>query len=178
MHRVSCLGQISLSYCDAVKKLNRTSGFALFAVVWVGVLLGRSARPIIEGFESVAPTVGWAPGLALGLGAAVLGVLAWSTHSDLHRNNRVMHASRGLRLLALAKSSAVVGALFCGAYAGYALAFVSSFDTPFGQDRVLQSIFAALAGAGVMIAALFLEKALITPGGSDEAGSSAETSAA
>lgn len=143
-----------------MKKIRRTSAISLIAIIGIGLLIGRSARPAIERLDGIAPTVGWGPGLALLLGAMVLGVLAWSTHTALHKDKRIMHAARGLRLLALAKASAVVGALFAGAYGGYALAFINAFDSPFGRDRVIHSVFAAIAGLVFMIAALFLERTL------------------
>lgn len=152
-----------------MKKIQRTSAKTLVIVAGVGSVIGVGARPAIESLEGIAPTVGWGPGLALALGAAVLGVLARSTHVALKRDKRTMYAARGMRLLALAKASVVVGAFFAGAYGGYALAFVDAFNTPFGRDRVIHSLFAAVMAIAFTIAALFLERALQIPDDEDGA---------
>lgn len=152
-----------------MKKIQRTSATTLAIIAGVGAVIGVGARPAIESLEGIAPTVGWGPGLALALGAGVLGVLARSTHVALKKDKRTMYAARGMRLLALAKASAVVGVFFAGAYGGYALAFVDAFNSPFGRDRVIHSVFAAIMAIGFTIAALFLERALQIPDDEDGA---------
>lgn len=151
-----------------MNRLKRTSALALTVTGCAGLVLGRLARPFLEQTQSVAPTVGWGAPFALFLGAFVLGALAWTTYAAIHRDRRFIHSTRGVRLLALAKASAVVGVLFAGAYAGYALAFVGQFETALGSQRVIRSGVAALGGVTVMIAALLLERACQAPGGDDE----------
>ena len=154
--------------------VRRTSALTLTAVGGVGLVAGRIARPIIEYRDGVAPTVGWVSSLALLLGAAILGVLAWSTFQSLHRRGERMTSDHGVKLLSLAKASALVGALVAGCYFGYALGFVDSWDTTLGRERVTRSAFAGLGGLLVMVAALLLERALQVPdkGGEDGAESS------
>jgi hypothetical protein len=79
-----------------------------------------------------------------------------------------MTSDYGIRMLALAKASALVGALVAGGYFGYALAFADSFDTPLGKERVIHASLAGVAGLLVMIAGLLLERALQVPGGEDD----------
>lgn len=151
-----------------MNRLKRTSALALTVTGCAGLVLGRLARPFLEQTQSIAPTVGWGAAFALFLGALVLGGLAWTTYAAIHRDRRFIHSTRGVRLLALAKASAVVGALFAGAYAGYALAFVGQFETALGSQRVIRSGVAAFGGVTVMIAALLLERACQAPGSDDE----------
>ena len=154
--------------------VRRTSTLTLTVVGGVGLIAGRIARPIIEYRDGVAPTVGWAPSLALLLGAAILGGLAWSTFQRLHRRGERMTSDHGVKLLSLAKASAIVGALVAGGYFGYALGFLEAWDTALGRERVTHSASAGLGGLLLMAAALLLERACQVPdkGGEDGAESS------
>jgi len=133
-----------------------------------GLVAGRLVRTVIESLERSAPRVGWSAALTLLLAAAVLGGFAWTTWQSLHKRGERMTAAHGIKMLALAKASALVGALFSGGYFGYALAFADAFDTPLGKERVIHSGLAGVAGLLVMIASLLLERALRVPGGEDE----------
>ncbi|CAN5310453.1 hypothetical protein BH09ACT10_BH09ACT10_27240 [soil metagenome] len=150
--------------------MQRTSAVTLTVVGCIGLVVGRFARTVFEHRDGVAPVVGWASTTGLLVGAVILGSLAWSTHQTLQNKKQSIAAHRGVRLLALAKASAVVGALFAGAYGGYALAFIDAFDTSMGRERVLRSAAAGVAGLLVMIAALLLERACQVPGDDDESG--------
>jgi len=114
------------------------------------------------------PQVGWAPAVALAVGAVVLGLLAWSTWQALHKRHERMTSDHGIKLLALAKASSLVGAIVAGGYGGYALAFTDAWQTPLGHDRVVHGSAAALAAVLLVVAALLLERALRVPGDDDE----------
>ena len=148
--------------------VQRTSALSLTVVGGAGLVGGRLLRNAIEFFDGTAPRVGWSSALTLLLAAVVLGAFAWSTWQSLHKRHERMTSDHGIRMLALAKASALVGALMFGGYFGYALAFTDSFSTPLGKERVIQSGLAGVAGLLVMIAALLLERALKVPGGTDE----------
>ena len=150
--------------------VRRTSTLTLTVVGGVGLIAGRIARPIIEYRDGVAPTVGWAPSLALLLGAAILGGLAWSTFQSLHRRGERMTSDHGVKLLSLAKASAIVGALVAGVYFGYALGFVDAWNTARGHERVVRSTVVGMAGLLLVAAALLLERALQVPGDPDGEG--------
>ena len=150
--------------------VRRTSTLTLTVVGGVGLIAGRIARPIIEYRDGVAPTVGWAPSLALLLGAAILGGLAWSTFQSLHKRGERMTSDHGVKLLSLAKASAIVGALVAGGYFGYALGFVDAWNTALGHERVVRSTVVGMAGLLLVAAALLLERALQVPGDHDGEG--------
>jgi len=98
----------------------------------------------------------------------VLGGFAWNTWQSLHKRRERMTSDYGIKMLALSKASALVGALVSGGYFGYALAFANAFDTPLGKERVIHAGVAGAAGLLVMIAGLLLERALQVPDGKDE----------
>lgn len=152
--------------------LRRTPAWTLAIAGILGLVLGRSARPVIEGGGGIAPPVGWPASVALFLGAVVLAVLARQTYRLIHRDRRVIHSSRGVTLLALAKASALVGALVAGFYAGYAWGFADALSSELGRQRVVRSVVAAVAALCVMIAGLLLERACRIPGGDEDGGSS------
>jgi hypothetical protein len=79
-----------------------------------------------------------------------------------------MTSDHGVKMLALSRSSLIVGGLFGGGYGGYALSFVPDLDTPLGSARVWHAGAAAVAGALLVVAALLLERACHIPGGDDE----------
>ena len=155
--------------------VRRTSALSLTVMGGAGLVGGRLLRNAFDSFDGNAPRVGWSSAVTLLLAAVILGAFAWSTWQSLHKRHERMTSDYGIRMLALAKASALVGALVAGGYFGYALAFIDSFNTPLGKERVIHSGFAGVAGLLVMIAALLLERALQVPGGTDENGKNGGT---
>ncbi|MCW2749171.1 MAG: hypothetical protein JWR83_281 [Aeromicrobium sp.] len=134
----------------------------------MGLIIGRLIPVVVVRLDGTAPRVSWAAALALLLGAGVVGGLAWSTWQSLHKKKLRMTSDHGVTMLALGKASAAVGALFAGVYAGFAVAFINSTDSPLGKERVLHSGGAAVAGLLLMVAGLLLERALQVPGDDNE----------
>lgn len=148
--------------------LRRTSAVVLAIVTVLGIVGGRSIRIIAEATDRVAPSVSWAAPLVLFFLAAVLGERAWSTYKSLHRDRRIMQSDHAVRLLALAKASALVGALVAGAYLGYALSFADSLEAALPRERVIRSVIAVVAAVLVVAAALLLERACEVPKDRDD----------
>ncbi|MFD1824907.1 DUF3180 domain-containing protein [Mumia zhuanghuii] len=147
----------------ARRPLRRSSAVQLAVLGVVGLAVGRAMRPFLEWRDSVVPTVSWvAAGTMLFL-AAILAVLAWTTFQSLHREQRTMHATRALRLLALAKASAIVTALIAGYYVGFALSFAGDMELALPRERVVRSAAAAIAALVALAAALALERACEVP---------------
>lgn len=151
-----------------MKKVRRTSALSLAIIGGIGLIAGRIIRPVIEAGGGIAPTIGWATSLSLLLGAAILGALAWNTFQSLHRRHERMTSDHGIKMLALAKASAFVGAFIAGGYFGYALGFADAYETSLGEQRVIRSIASGAASVAVMIAALLLERACHVPGIDDD----------
>jgi hypothetical protein len=136
----------------------------------LGLAVGGLIRPGFERAGGVAPTVGWAVPPTLGFFALVLGALAWTTRRTLQEPHGRIDPHRAVNLLVLGKASALVGAFMAGAYAGFAVSFVRSWEVPSGRDRVVHSLVAALVAVVVMVGGLLLERACRIPDDGDEDG--------
>src|SRR5690606_788151 len=110
---------------------------------------------------------GWAAAIVLLCGAIAVGALAWGTWRNLHQRQRRMVADHAIRLLALAKAAVLVGGVFAGGYAGYALAYLGS-STELGELRFWRSAAAAGAALALLVAALILEWTCRLPSDDDE----------
>jgi hypothetical protein len=146
----------------------------LVVLALTGLILGWRLRPLSIRWSGTAPTVGWAPALALLLAAVILGAVAWSTYRSLHprrpgagggRGRGRFHPQAGIEpqhavnRLVLAKSSALVGALVGGGYLGYALSWWGVGESPLAQQRMVQALVAGAGGVLIVAASLLLERA-------------------
>ena len=156
-----------------MNKFRRTSALAITSLVGIGLVAGRLIPELFIRSDRSVPVVGWAPAVTLLLAAAVLGVLAWSTWQSLHKKNQRMTSDHGVTMLALAKGSSAVAALFGGAYGGYAISYLDALDSPLGEDRVIHAGAAAVAGLLMLVAALLLERSLRIPGDDEPEGGKA-----
>lgn len=148
--------------------MKRATPLFVVALVGAGIIVGTLVRPLATRMEVTPPQTGWGPATMLFAFAALIGALAWSTWQSLHKKKERMTSDHGVKLLALSRSSLIVGGLFGGGYAGYALSFVPDVDTPLGSARVWEAGAAAVAGLLLVVAALLLERACRIPGGDDE----------
>jgi hypothetical protein len=146
-----------------VKKVRHTPVLHLALAVMGGLVIGTSVPEVALRLGYVAPRPGWVAAPALSALAFGLAWTARGTWRNLRRDKLKMHGELAIRLLALAKASAVVGAVVLGGYAGYAAMYLDAFDTRLGRERVLQSALAALAAIAVVAAALWLERTLRLP---------------
>lgn len=151
-----------------MNNVRRATPLFVVALLAVGIIFGVLLRPLSTRFDATPPQVGWGAATMLFGLAVLIGGLAWNTWQSLHKKKERMTSEHGVKLLALSRSSLIVGALFAGTYAGYALSYLDDFDTPLGSDRVWHSGFAALAGLLLVTASLLLERACRIPGGEDD----------
>lgn len=145
-----------------------TSTLPVVALIGSGLVVGRLVPPLIVRLDGDVPRLSWAAPLTLLLAAILVGSFAWNTWQSLHRRHDRMTSDHGIRMLALAKSSIVVGALVAGVYGGFALAYVDAMDAPLGKERVLRGAAAAVASLLLLTAGLLLERACRLPGDDDE----------
>jgi len=136
--------------------LGPTGPGLLGAVFLLALVVGRLVRPVSEELDLFAPRVTWLTVLALYLGAAVLGYVAWSTYVTLQRRGERLDTHQAVNRLVLAKASAIVGGLVAGGYLGYAVSWLGA-DSEFGGERLLHSIVAAVAGVLIVAGSLVLE---------------------
>ena len=114
------------------------------------------------------PQVPWTTPVALALTAALVGVLAYTTHQRIQVRRQRMPAERAVTFLVLGKASALAGAVVAGGYLAFALLFVSRFDAEAPRERVIRSAVAVVTGVALSVAGLLLERACKVPGVDDE----------
>jgi hypothetical protein len=153
---------------EPVGRVRTTSATTLGLAVAFGFVSGAAVRPLVERAGGIPPTVPWSAVVTLLFLAAVLGALAFGTYRTLHVRHELIEPSRGVALLVLAKASAVAGALVAGAYLGFGLSFLESWEVALPRQRVVRSAFAMLAAVAMVVAALLLERACRVPTDSDE----------
>jgi uncharacterized membrane protein YidH (DUF202 family) len=151
-----------------VTPVRRSSALLVFALVGAGLVVGRLLPELLQRAGHTPPSVSWAAAATLLLAAVLVAGFAWNMWQSLHRKERTIHSEHAVRMLAVAKACVVVSALFTGGYAGFALAFASTFKAPAGHDRVIHGGAASLAALGLLVAALLLERACRLPGAADD----------
>ena len=148
--------------------MKRSTPLFVVALVGAGIIIGTLVRPLAARMDVTPPQIGWGPGTMLFTIAVLIAGLAWSTWQSLHKKHERMTSDHGVKMLALSRSSLIVGGLFGGGYGGYAMSFVADLDTPLVSARLWHAGAAAVAGALLVVAALLLERACHIPGGDDE----------
>jgi len=144
---------------DPPGRIRTTTPGAIIGFSLVGLVLGWLVRPITVRMSGTAPTVGWAPVVALAFVAAVLGATAWSTYRTVHRRRERIEPHHAVNRLVLAKASALAGSLVTGGYFGYALSWWGLTDAALARERVLHSLVAGAVGVLLVTGALLLERA-------------------
>jgi hypothetical protein len=115
-------------------------------------------HPLAERVSGTAPVLTWAQPLALALVAAILGATAWLTWRTVHVHRQRLEPHRAVNRLVLARACALVGALVAGGYLGYAVSWLGD-DAELASERAWRSAASALAGVGIVITAVLLERA-------------------
>jgi cytochrome bd-type quinol oxidase subunit 2 len=147
--------------------IRTTSAGSLIGLALTGLVLGWLLRPLSIRLNGTAPTAGWLPVLALGLVAAIIGTVAWSTYRALQVRREHLEPHRAVNRLVLAKSCALAGALVAGGYLGYALSWVGITEGDLAKQRIAQGVLAGLASVLIVAGSLVLERACrVKPNGS------------
>jgi lysylphosphatidylglycerol synthetase-like protein (DUF2156 family) len=141
---------------------------ALAVAALFGALAGWLVVAAANSFDLVAPQVPWTAPVGLFLIAALVGVIAYSTHQRIHVRRQRIEPQRAVAFLVLGKASALAGALVAGGYLTYALMFITRLDAAAPRDRVIKSAVAAVAGIVLAVAGLLLERACRVPKSDDE----------
>ena len=141
---------------------------ALAVAALFGALAGWLIVAATNSFDLVAPQVPWTAPLGVFLIAALVGVIAYTTHQRIHVRRQRIEPQRAVAFLVLGKASALAGALVAGGYLSYALMFITRLDAVAPRDRVIKSAVAAVAGVVLAIAGLLLERACRVPKSDDD----------
>jgi len=141
---------------------------ALLVAALFGGLAGWLVVVTANAFDVLPPRIPWTAPIGLAVFAALVGALAWSTHQRLQVRRERMEPQRAVAFLALGKASALAGAAVAGGYLGFALMFLTRIDAATPRDRVIRAAVAVVAGVGLTIAGLRLERACKVPDDEDE----------
>jgi hypothetical protein len=145
-----------------------TSSVVLAALIAVGFVGGWLTPPMLTRLDLSTPRLGWTSAVMLLLAAMVVGRFAWAAWQSLHKRGERMTSAYAIKLLAMAKSCALVAALVGGYYAGFALAFADALDSMLGRERFWQGLAAAGACLALLVASLLLERACKLPQDPDD----------
>lgn len=143
--------------------MRRTSARALGLAALFGALAGWLVVTTAKLFNLTPPLVPWLTPIALGLAVVLIGVLARTTRESIQVQRTTMDPQRAVTLLALAKASALAGALVAGGYLVFGLLFVGRLEAELPRERVIHSGVAMLAGIALMITGLMLERSCEVP---------------
>jgi len=141
---------------------------ALVVAALFGGLAGWMVVVVANAFDALPPRIPWSAPIGLLVFGALVGALAWSTHQRLQVRRERMEPQRAVAFLVLGKASALAGAVVAGGYFGFALMFLARIDAATPRDRVIRSAVAVLAGVGLAVAGLRLERACKVPGDDDD----------
>jgi Protein of unknown function (DUF3180) len=146
---------------------------ALAVAAIFGALAAWIVYTTASAFDLVPPHIPWSAPGGLVLIAAVVGIIAYTTHQRVQVRRQRMEPQRAVAFLVLGKASALAGALVAGGYLTYALLFVARVEAEAPRDRVIRSGLAVLTGIGLCVAGLLLERACRVP--RDEGGDRDDT---
>lgn len=138
-------------------RLHPTGAATVGGSVMAGLVLGWLLHPVSDRFGT-PPVVTWLQPFALLFVAGVLGATAYVTHRTLHVRREWLEPHRAVNRLVLARACVVVGGLVAGGYFGYAVSWLG-VPAELGDERLLRSALAGLAGVGIVASALLLERA-------------------
>jgi hypothetical protein len=153
-----------------VKQLRIGVLAGLFVVA--GVLSWGAAR--LWDALGTLPGVPLAAPIVLAVIAVVLAATALSLRSRLRAQRERRPGANGVdplmaaRALVFAQASALVAALVSGMYGGAAVFLLGKLDIPARRDQAIYAGFSVVAGVGVIVAALFLERVCKLPDDHDD----------
>ncbi len=145
-----------------------TSRRALLVAAAFGAVAGWLVVVVANALDVVPPQVPWTAPLALVVIAALVGVLARTTHQQIQVRRQRVDPQRAVAFLVLGKASALAGSFVAAGYLAFALMFVARVDADAPRERVIRAGVAVAAGVVLMITGLLLERACRVPGGDDE----------
>lgn len=140
----------------------------LVVLFFLGAAVGWSGVAILQAAGLGVSRTPWSAAGGLAFFSALLLSGAWYMYDRVHRKRRRVDSLTAVRLLALAKASALVGSLVAGVYAGVALRFVPDAGNPHIRDRVVRAALTAAAALLVLAGGLLLERACKVPRGPED----------
>lgn len=129
----------------------------------VGMAAGWGGRKVVEAVSGATPLVTWAQPLVLlvaGAGLLLVAGVTWRQVQSRQDAGRAVDLEPRLAVnrLVLARASALVGALVCGGYTGFAVSWLGDASAR-ADDQVVRSLVAVLGAGLVLLGGLLLERA-------------------
>lgn len=143
----------------------------LVAIAVIALAVAWSGARVIAGVTgSMLDVPRAAPYAMVFLAAVLIGGALLMRRRVHHRreDTPLVSAELAVRLLVLAKASALVGAVVLGGYAGLGLYYASALSVPARRSAALVSVVAAVAALVVIVAALWLERECRAPDDEDD----------
>ncbi len=138
-------------------RLQPTGPATVGVTVMVGLVGGWLLHPVSDRIGT-PPLVSWVQPLVLAFVAAVLLATAYLTHRSLQVRREWIEPHRAVNRLVLARACVAVGGLVAGGYVGYAVSWLG-LRAELADERMVRSALAGLAGVGIVVGALLLERA-------------------
>lgn len=151
---------------EPVGTLHPVPGWVVAVSLVLGMVAGRLSHPVVEAATGYPPMVTWGQPLALVLVAAIMSWLAWHTWRTVQVRGVRLDLDSSVNRFVLARACAVAGALFAGAWVGYAVGWIGD-PSERADQWILRAVVGAAASGVVCGASLILERACRTPGGTD-----------
>ncbi|NNG20831.1 DUF3180 domain-containing protein [Naumannella sp. ID2617S] len=127
----------------------------------------------LEWLTGQPPQLPWVGPLVLWFVVALVAGLAYTTWRRIQTRRERIEPQRAVTFLAFGKASAVGGAAIAGGYLAFALLALGHLEAEAPQQRLVRGLVAAVAGVGIAVAGLALERACRVPDPPEEDDASA-----
>lgn len=147
--------------------VRRTGWQTLIAAALGGLGVGWLVFDVPDRFGLPLPQLPLIASAAIGLLALSVGFLAWSNHRAVQVRREKVARRRAVTLLVLGKTCLVAGVGLAFGYAAVIVFFVNRLAAELARQRVVSSVVAVVAAAGLAIAGSLLERSCLIPGPPD-----------
>lgn len=140
-------------------RLHPVTAAAVTAWAVVGLVCGWLIHRVGEWVGGTPPVISWFQPLVVALVAAIMVGTAFITWRQVQIRGERLESHRAVNRLVLGRACALVGALLAGGYFGYAVSWLGLDGDPLAHRVLARAILAAVAGAVVCAAGIWLERA-------------------
>ncbi len=135
------------------------TGRALGICAVLGLVVGWLLHRLVEEASGTPPVISWVHPAVVALLAAILVGTAWITWRQVQVQHERLEPQRAVNRLVLGRACALVGALLAGGYLGYAVSWLGLSGDSMAGRLLVRSLVAAVAGAVLSGAGVWLEHA-------------------